>query len=201
MAENRGGELDHHLIRGHERSMTTLSRLPRKQRRAIFVAHTAERRRRMAVLLSRELRARYGRRQIPIRKGDTARVIRGSYIGREERVAKVDRRRYAITLDNITVKTGEAKLKPLPIRTSHLVLTRLNLADAWRRRVLKVPEGTESETEAAVPEAVPTEPMEEPTRSAEPKKDGEKTEQEKKPEATAPKKPRRTSKKPKPEAE
>ncbi|HZY70742.1 MAG TPA: 50S ribosomal protein L24 [Thermoplasmata archaeon] len=122
------------------------SRLPRKQRLAVFEAPTSVRRKRMAVLLSRDLRTRYGRRQLPIRKGDTARVIRGSYIGREERVAKVDRRSYSVTLDNITVKTGEAKLKPLPIRTSALVLTRLNLSDPWRRRVLKVPEA-ESEAE------------------------------------------------------
>lgn len=132
--------------------MVDRSRLPRKQRRAVYEASTAVRRKQMAVLLSRDLRTRYGRRQVPVRKGDTVRVIRGSYIGREERVAKIDRRGYSVTLDNITVKTGEAKLKPLPIRTSALVLTRLNLSDPWRRRVLKVPEseaGTEEEAEAA----------------------------------------------------
>ena len=102
----------------------------------------------MSVPLSRELRTRYGRRSLPVRKGDTVRILSGSYVGREERVAKVHRRDYAVSLDNVTGKAADAKLKPLPIRPGHLVLTRLNHSDPWRRRVLKVPETevTEEET-------------------------------------------------------
>ena len=111
---------------------------PRRQRKALYSATTFERRRRMSVPLSRELRRRFHRRSVPIRKGDTVRVLAGSYVGREERVARVVRRDYAIVLDNVTLKTGEDKLKPLPIRPGHLVITRLNLSDAWRRRTLKV---------------------------------------------------------------
>ena len=113
---------------------------PRRQRKALYTASTFERRRRMTVPLSRELRRRFRARSLPVRKGDTVRVLSGSFVGREERVAKVDRRAYAVILDNVTVKSGEDKLKPLPIRTSHLVLTRLNLSDAWRRRVLQISE-------------------------------------------------------------
>ncbi|MCI4319460.1 MAG: 50S ribosomal protein L24 [Thermoplasmata archaeon] len=166
--------------------MSAPSRLPRKQRLAVFTAHTTKRRRLMSVPLSRDLRARYGRRQMPIRKGDTVRVLAGSYIGREERVAKVDRRSYSVTLDNITVKTGEAKLKPLPIRTNHLLLTRLNLADPWRRRVLRVPEGETVEEEEAgeAPTSTPalapaTEPAKPPAAKAKkPAKAAEKEEAE-----------------------
>jgi|SRR5580658_542945 ribosomal protein uL24 len=111
---------------------------PRRQRKALYVADSFHRRRRMTVPLSRDLRGRFHQRSVPIRKGDTVRVLSGSFVGREERVAKVDRRSYSVILDNVTVKTGEEKLKPLPIRTAHLVITRLNLSDAWRRRVLKV---------------------------------------------------------------
>ncbi len=135
--------------------MSVPSRQPRRQRLAKFEADHAERRRRMALPLSRELRRRYGRRSLPVRKGDTVRILSGSYEGREERVAKVDRRGYTVTLDHVTGKTMEAKLKPLPVQLSHLVLTRLNLADPWRRRVLKVPEG-EAVEDAAAPEAPET---------------------------------------------
>ncbi|MCI4327481.1 MAG: 50S ribosomal protein L24 [Thermoplasmata archaeon] len=128
--------------------MSTRSIQPRRQRKAVFTADHQERRRRMAVPLSRELRTRYGRRSLPVRKGDTVRVLAGSYstVGEERRVAKVDREHYRLTLDNVTTKTADAKLKPLPIRPSHLVLTKLNLSDPWRRRVLKVPDA-EVETE------------------------------------------------------
>jgi large subunit ribosomal protein L24 len=130
--------------------MGTRSALPRQQRKAVFTADLFERHRKMAVPLSRELRARYGRRAFPLRKGDTVRILSGSYVGREERVAKIDLRGYSVTLDNVTGKTADAKLKPLAIRPSHLVLTRLNLSDPWRRRLLKVPEVEEtSEAETA----------------------------------------------------
>jgi len=122
---------------------------PRRQRLAQFTADTFERRRRMQVPLSRELKNRYGRRSLPVRKGDTVRILSGSYVGREERVAKVNRRDYSVTLDNVTGKTADAKMKPLPIRPSHLLLIRLNLADPWRRRVLRVPEGEAVETDEA----------------------------------------------------
>jgi large subunit ribosomal protein L24 len=113
---------------------------PRRQRRALYEAPTAQRRRRMTVKLSRELKGRFHRRSVPLRKGDTVRVLAGSFKGREERIAKVDRRAYTVTLDNVTLKSAEEKLKPLAIRTAYLVLTRLNLSDPWRRRALKVKE-------------------------------------------------------------
>ncbi len=134
--------------------MTTSPHSPRRQRKALYTATTFERRRRMTVPLSRDLRRRFHARALPVRKGDTVRVLSGSFVGREERVAKVDRRAYSVVLDNVTVKTGEDKLKPLPIRTSHLVITRLNLSDAWRRRVLKVAdEDVTPEERGEAPEA------------------------------------------------
>lgn len=144
--------------------MTISPHSPRRQRRAGYNATTFERRLRMTVPLSRELRARFHRRSVPVRKGDTVRVMKGSYVGREERVQKVDRRGYTVTLDNVTLKTGEEKLKPLPIRTNHLLLVRLNLGDAWRREALRVsaeeltPEerGEVPESEAAAEPALPS---------------------------------------------
>jgi ribosomal protein uL24 len=118
--------------------MSVSSTSPRRQRKALYTADSFERRLRMGVPLSRELRSRFRRRAVPIRKGDTVRVLSGSFAGREERVAKVHRRDYRVTLDNVTLKTAEEKLKPLTLGVSNLVITRLNLSDAWRRRALRV---------------------------------------------------------------
>ncbi len=130
---------------------------PRRQRRALYTATSTERRRRMTVPLSKELRRRFGRRNVPIRKGDTVRVLSGSYAGEETRVARVTRRDYAVTLENVTLHTADEKLKPLALRPSHLVITRLNLADPWRRRSLRVREEevTPEERGEAVEETTP----------------------------------------------
>jgi large subunit ribosomal protein L24 len=111
---------------------------PRKQRRAMFQSSPFDRHRQLTVSLSRDLRGRYKRRALPLRKGDTVRIVSGSFKGREERVSKVDMRSLRVTLDNVTIKKVDQKLKPLPIRTNHLILTRLNLADPWRRKILNV---------------------------------------------------------------
>ncbi|MFZ0699226.1 MAG: 50S ribosomal protein L24 [Thermoplasmata archaeon] len=130
------------------------SSAPRRQRKALYTADSFHRRRRMSVPLSRELRARFHCRSVPVRKGDTVRILSGSYVGSEERVAKVDRRSYSVILNNITLKTGEQKQKPLPIRTGQLLLTKLNLSDAWRRRILSVREEELTPEElGTVPEA------------------------------------------------
>ncbi len=169
---------------------------PRRQRKAHFTADPFHRRLKMTIPLSRELRRRFHRRAVPVRKGDTVRVLSGSYEGREERVARVVRRDYAVVLDNVTLKSGEDKLKPLPLRTNHLVITRLNLADAWRRRQLRVAdEDTTAEERGETPEEVepeaaaeagatpalppPEGPPTEPADAAEPKptRRGSKTDQ------------------------
>lgn len=138
---------------------------PRKQRRAGFQASVFGRHRRMSVSLSRELRARYGRRALPLRKGDTVRVISGSFKGREERVSEVDLRQLRVTLDNVTIKKVDQKLKRLPIGPTHLILTRLNLSDPWRRAILKV---TAAETPPAEPgEPAPAEAAPTPTAASE----------------------------------
>ncbi len=111
---------------------------PRRQRRALYEASPPSRRLRMSAPLSRELRARFHARSLPVRKGDTVRVMAGSFVGQEERIARVDRQSYTVTLENVTVKTGEEKMTALPVRANRLLLVRLNLADPWRRRMLQV---------------------------------------------------------------
>lgn len=148
--------------------MTVSPHSPRRQRKALYTADSFERRARMTVPLSRELRARFHRHALSVRKGDTVRVLSGSFAGREERVARVNRRSYSVTLENVTLKTADEKMKALTLSVGHLVITRLNLADPWRRRSMRVPEevvtpeerGEAAEGEEApegekVPEAAP----------------------------------------------
>jgi large subunit ribosomal protein L24 len=156
--------------------MSTSPHSPRRQRKALYTADSFERRIRMGVPLSRDLRSRFHRRSLPVRKGDTVRVLSGSFAGREERVARVDRRGYSVTLDNVTLKTADEKMKPLSLGVGHLVITRLNLSDPWRRRSMRVrdedvtPEerGEKVAEEEEAPEVAPaTEPAAAPPPSAE----------------------------------
>jgi large subunit ribosomal protein L24 len=182
--------------------MTISPHSPRRQRKALYTADSFERRIRMGVPLSRELRSRFRRRTVPVRKGDTVRVLSGSFVGREERVAKVDRRGYRVTLDNVTLKTADEKLKPLSLGVGNLVITRLNLSDPWRRRSLKVREedvtpeerGEATEGEETPEPGTPALPLAEtPAETKEPLSE-EPAEEE--PEAAAPAAPKKPGAKP-----
>lgn len=135
----------------------TSSRQPRRQRKAQFNRPVHRRGMVMVLPLSKELRTRYHRRRLTVRKGDTVRVLAGSFVGREERVARVDRKNRRLILDNVTLRKADKKLQQLPLNPGHLLLTRLNLSDAWRRRVLHAPEPSPEEGEAPEPppEAAP----------------------------------------------
>jgi len=189
--------------------MRLSSHSPRRQRKALYTADTFQRRVRMTVPLSRELRARFKTRALPVRKGDTVRVLSGSFIGREERVAKVDRRSYRVTLDNVTLKTADEKMKPLSLGVGNLVITRLNLSDAWRRRSLRVrdedvtPEerGEHPEPEEETVEAAPAPPSEPAPPAAEPAPTVEKPDEEDEEEAPSAKPARNPRSKPADEEE
>ncbi len=163
--------------------MRASPRSPRRQRKALYSASTFTRRRRMTVLLSRELRKRFRRRSVPVRKGDTVRVLGGSFKGREERVAKVDRRDYSVTLDNVTLKTADEKMKPLGLRPGRLVITRLNLSDAWRRQALRI---RDEDVTAEERGEAPAEAAEEPTATETPSETPTTPSEETKPPETPP---------------
>lgn len=158
--------------------MQSSPRSPRRQRKALFSASAQQRRRRMTVPLSRELKRRFHVRALPLRKGDTVRILGGSYVGREERVAKVNRRTLSVTLDNVTSKTGESKQTPLPIRTGHLVIVRLNLSDPYRRRVLRVNEAELTPEERGEPAEAPAPTTPSAPAPAEPAPEEKEREQE-----------------------
>ncbi|HSQ01903.1 MAG TPA: 50S ribosomal protein L24, partial [Methanobacterium sp.] len=54
-----------------------MSTQPRKQRKFIYKAPLHIRHKLMSVTLSEELREQYGRRSLPVKTGDTVKVMRG----------------------------------------------------------------------------------------------------------------------------
>ena len=67
-----------------------MSTQPRKQRKFIYKAPLHIRHKLMSVTLSEELREQYGRRSLPVKSGDTVKVMRGDFKDHEGKVEKVD---------------------------------------------------------------------------------------------------------------
>lgn len=131
MAEDRGdGVHDSVRVIG-----MTGSRMPRKQRKAIYDAPGHKRRKLMSSHLSRDLIDKYNMRALPVRKGDIVKVMRGDpdFRGKEGRVTDVFRRDLKIAVEGITVKKADNKEAVLKLHPSNVLIIKLDLTDAKRR--------------------------------------------------------------------
>ena len=110
----------------------------RVQRREQANAATHVKRRMLSAHLSADLRKEYGIRSARVCKGDTVVVLRGNedIRGTEGRVISVDTGTGRVTIDGITINQADGTAVERPIHASNLVITKLNLEDAWRKEAL-----------------------------------------------------------------
>merc|ERR1712110_806206 len=90
----------------------------RKSRKAYFTAPSSIRRKLLSCHLSDELKKQHSVRSIPVRKGDTVKIKRGTFKGREGKVMSVYRRRWCIYIDKMVKEliTGKSVQLPIPFQ-------------------------------------------------------------------------------------
>ncbi|NOZ82197.1 MAG: 50S ribosomal protein L24 [Euryarchaeota archaeon] len=113
------------------------SRQPRKQRKQLFNAPMHRRQKMVCAHLSRELREEYGRRSLPVRKGDKVRVLRGDFKGHEGLVERVDLKRMRIFVTGVTVQKSDGTERLYPLHPSNVEIVKLELRDEERKEVLE----------------------------------------------------------------
>jgi len=111
---------------------------PRKQRKFLFSAPLHLRQKFLHVHLSKELREKYKKRSLRVRKGDVVKVIRGKFKGRSGKVIDVDLSRMFVYIEGITRKPSrkEKAEKPIPFRPANLEIIALDLSDKRRNEIL-----------------------------------------------------------------
>merc|ERR1739840_92119 len=97
----------------------------RKSRKAYFSAPSSVRRKFMSSMLSKDLRAKYNIRSMPIRKGDEVQVIRGSFKNRDGKVIAVYRKKYVIHVERITREKNTGAFINVGIHPSKVMITKL----------------------------------------------------------------------------
>ncbi|MCD6089794.1 50S ribosomal protein L24 [Candidatus Bathyarchaeota archaeon] len=117
--------------------MKIKTKKPSKQRKLLYNAPYHIRGKIMAAPLSEELRKEYGCRSLPIRSGDTVRILRGDYKDYEGRVTRVDRKKYKVYVDGVTKEKADGTTVPVPIHHSKVEIIKLNMDDKWRKRILE----------------------------------------------------------------
>lgn len=122
---------------------------PRKQRKQLYNAPLHKKRKWLAAHLSENLLLKYNRRSVPVIKGDTVKIMRGIFKGHENKVTKVNVKKGFVEVEGVTLTKADGKKVARPIHPSNLLITKLNLADKWRRHKLEqgLPEETKEEIE------------------------------------------------------
>ncbi|AAB89339.1 50S ribosomal protein L24 [Archaeoglobus fulgidus] len=114
------------------------SKQPRKQRRWLYkTAKLHERHKLLHATLSKDLRKKYGKRAIRVRKGDKVRIMRGQFAGHEGRVLEVDMKRCRITVDGVTVTKADGTEVAVPIHPSNVMITDFGEVDEVRKKILE----------------------------------------------------------------
>lgn len=141
---------------------------PRKQRKMLFNAPAHIRYKHFSAPLSSSLKASHNIGSLPVRTGDTVRVMRGDRKGLEGKVMSVDRKKYRINVEGITREKVDGTAIQVPIHPSKVMITSLNLDDKWRRESLKV--SVTPPEEEKKPEEKKAKRKRKPKKPAEPKK-------------------------------
>jgi len=113
------------------------SKKPRKQRKFLIEAPLHLRRKMISAHLSKELREKYKRRGLPLRKGDEVEIMRGEFKGKKGKISRVDTKRYRVYIEGVTRKKSTGEVVQVPIHPSNVRIINLNLDDKWRKKILE----------------------------------------------------------------
>jgi large subunit ribosomal protein L24 len=112
------------------------SKQPRKQRKYRHNAPLHIRHSFLNANLSKELRKKYGKRALPLRKGDEVLIMRGSFKKKKAKVSSINLPRLFVELEGITRTKKDGTKVSVKFRPSSLQLSELNLEDKKRLKTL-----------------------------------------------------------------
>ena len=87
--------------------------------------------------LSPELTKEYNVHSMPIRKSDTIIIMRGAFRDVEGKVTRADHKNVSVYVEGVTREKSDGSTIFLPIHPSKVMLTKLNLDDKWRKKILE----------------------------------------------------------------
>jgi len=112
------------------------SKQPRKQRKYRYNAPLHVKQKFVSTHLSKELRKKYKKRNVNLRKGDSVKVMRGQFKNKSGKVDEVDVKKTSVYVEGIeTVKRDGTKSR-YPIHPSNLIITEVNLDDKMRNKII-----------------------------------------------------------------
>ncbi|MCX6818113.1 MAG: 50S ribosomal protein L24 [Candidatus Aenigmarchaeota archaeon] len=110
---------------------------PRKQRKYVYNAPLHIRQKFVSAHLSEALRNRFGKRSLPIRKGDEVKIMRGSNAGHKGKVDRVDLKHSKIYIEGHTVKKVDGSEIMKSVHPSNILLVDPKMDDKRRQMIVE----------------------------------------------------------------
>lgn len=123
-------------------TIKTITRKPSKQRKRMYQAPDHLRWKLFSSQISPKLRTTHKVKNLPVRSGDTVRIMRGDHKGFEGKVTRIDRGKHRIYVEGLTREKVDGTTIFIPIHPSKVMITKLNLDDKWRKQILERKKGT-----------------------------------------------------------
>ena len=113
------------------------SKKPRKQRKFRLGAPLHIKQKFVHTHLSKDLRKKYGKRSVGLRKGDKIKVMAGQFRKLEGKVEKIDLKKTRVFVNGAEITKKDGTKKMLALNPSNLMITELNLDDKFRQKLLE----------------------------------------------------------------
>jgi len=113
------------------------SKQPRKQKKYLANATLKDRRKFLSAMLSKELRKKYRRRSIPVRKDDEVKIMCGQFRNIRGKIVRVFLKKSRIHVENVQFIKKDGSKTHYPIHPSNVMIVSLNLDDKERRRIFE----------------------------------------------------------------
>jgi large subunit ribosomal protein L24 len=104
----------------------------RKQRKYRYNAPLHLKHRFLSAHLSKELREKYGKRSVAVRKGDEVLIMRGNFAKKKGKILEVDLIRSRVSVENINRTKKDGTKVNVYLNPSNLVVESLTLDDSKR---------------------------------------------------------------------
>lgn len=111
---------------------------PRKQRKYIYNSPLHLRKNFLSAVLAKNLREKYHRKNIPLRKGDTVKILRGQFKKKEGKINRVSRKKLRIYVEGISLNKKDGSKVLYGIHPSNVMIVELDLIDKGRQKLVQL---------------------------------------------------------------
>lgn len=113
------------------------SKQPRKQRKYRYNAPLHIKTKFLSAHLSKELKKKYGKRNVTVKKGDKVKILRGSFKGRTGSIERVNVKKTKVYVTGAETVKKDGSKTFYPINPSNIIITELESEDKKRIKTME----------------------------------------------------------------